>query len=231
VLRSHNNAAKLPRRTALKQNTLTETIYQELLARLQRGEIGADVRVLDYEIAEEFDCTRMPARQALTRLVSEGYLVGTTRGFVVPTITEQDIEEIFEVRRLLEPAAAASAVKMLTDAQQAALRKAYQKAQLALERSDANLMITANIEFRNAWLGAVQNVRLKATILRFVDHAQQIRLGTLRNPSTHEIVVEGMRKLLDAFEKRDSRLAKAAMLDFMRRGEQQYFALLGRDEA
>ena len=97
---------KLPRRTALKQTTLSESVYAEIRSRLQRGEIGPNDRVLDYEVAEEFDCTRMPVRQALLRLVSEGYLIGTTRGFVTPTLTNDDIHEIFEVRRLLEPSAA-----------------------------------------------------------------------------------------------------------------------------
>ena len=98
---------KLPRRTALKQTTLSESVYAEIRSRLQRGEIGPNDRVLDYEVAEEFDCTRMPVRQAPLRLVSEGYLIGTTRGFVTPTLTNDDIHEIFEVRRLLEPAARA----------------------------------------------------------------------------------------------------------------------------
>ncbi len=42
-----------------------ESVYQEILGRLQRGQIGHQDRVLDYEIAREFECTRMPVRQAL----------------------------------------------------------------------------------------------------------------------------------------------------------------------
>ncbi len=41
----------------------------------------------------------MPAREALLRLANEGYLVGTTRGFVTPRLGLDDIREIFEVRR------------------------------------------------------------------------------------------------------------------------------------
>ena len=88
-------------------------------------------------MAEEFDCTRMPVRQALLRLVSEGYLIGTTRGFVTPTLTNDDIHEIFEVRRLLEPSAAAGAVAILDDRQDAALKRAFQKAVKAHDKRDA----------------------------------------------------------------------------------------------
>ncbi|ASC65079.1 GntR family transcriptional regulator [Achromobacter denitrificans] len=218
---------KLPRRTALKQPTLSESVYTEIRSRLQRGEIGPNDRVLDYEVADEFDCTRMPVRQALLRLVSEGYLVGTTRGFVTPTLTNDDIHEIFEVRRLLEPSAAAGTVAILDDQQDAALQRAYQKARKAYEKHDATAMIDANVEFRDVWLGAVQNARLQATIRRFADHAQQVRLGTLNNRDTQKIVVEGMRTLLEGFLERDPRQIKTAMLEFIVSAEQQYFALLG----
>lgn len=231
MAQSDDKVVKLPRRTALKPTTLSESIYQEVRGRLQRGEIGTEERVLDYEIAAEFDCTRMPVRQALLRLANEGYLVGTTRGFVVPTITGDDIHEIFEVRRLLEPAAAASAAAMLTDKQEAELKKAYQKARRAYDKQDVDQMISANVEFRATWLEAVQNARLRATILRFVDHAQQVRIGTLNNRSTQKIVIDGMRALLEAFVERDPKLIKVAMLEFMLNAEQQYFALLNSDKA
>lgn len=217
---------KLPRRTALKQTTLSESIYQEIRARLQRGEVGPNDRILDYEIAEEFDCTRMPVRQALLRLVSDGYLVGTTRGFVVPTLTSEDIHELFELRRLLEPSAAASAVAMLGDREDAALRRAYQKARKAYEKHNTVAMINANVEFREVWLNAVPNARLKNTIRRFADHAQQVRLATLDNRNTQKIVIDGMRSLLEGFLERDPRHIKTAMLEFTVAAEQQYFALL-----
>ncbi|MGA7813919.1 GntR family transcriptional regulator [Caballeronia sp.] len=221
-----STVVKLPRRTALKATTLSDAIYHEIRARLQRGEVGADDRVLDYEVAKEFDCTRMPVRQALLRLVNDGYLVGTTRGFVVPTLTSDDIHELFEVRRLLEPAAAASAAAVLTDANEAALQAAYTKMRRGFEKRAPAVMIDANIEFRDVWLSAVQNQRLKATIARFVDHAQQVRLGTLNNRNTQKIALDGMRELLKGFVERDPGLIKTAMLEFIHNAEQQYFALL-----
>jgi DNA-binding GntR family transcriptional regulator len=223
-------AARPPRRTALRQTTLTETIYTAIRSRLRRGEVGPNDRVLDYEVAEEFHCTRMPVRQALVRLVNEGYLVGTTRGFVVPTLTSDDVREIFEVRRLLEPSAAASTAAILDDRLDDALKRAYQKARKAYEKNDGDAMIEANMEFRDVWLGAVQNSRLQATIRRFADHAQQVRLGTLNDRATQKIVVDGMRAMLDGFLARSPKQIKATMQEFIFSAERRYFALLeGQD--
>ncbi|HTR10496.1 MAG TPA: GntR family transcriptional regulator [Paraburkholderia sp.] len=222
--------ARTPTRTALKQTTLTETIYQEVRGRLQRGDIGSNERILDYEIADEFGCTRMPVRQALVRLVNEGYLIGTTRGFVMPRLTNDDIHEIFEVRRLLEPSAAAGATAALTDEQQAALKRAYQKAVRACEKQDGAAMIAANVEFRDVWLSAVQNSRLQDTIRRFTDHAQQVRSLTLTDSSTQNIALAGMRDLLEGFLERDSKRVRTIMLEFILNAEQRYFVLVdGQD--
>jgi DNA-binding GntR family transcriptional regulator len=216
-------ASKQPRRTVLRAATLMELIYQEMLGRLQRNQIGPHDRVLDHEIAREFECTRMPVRQALLRLVNEGYLVGTTRGFVTPELTEQDVREIFEVRRLLEPNAAANTVKVLTDRQLASLASAYRKCRRGAEKNDIPLISEANVEFRGIWLEAVQNARLKGTILRFADHARQVRRGTMTKRGTLKIVADGMQQLLQGFVERDPLQVRSATEAFLDAAEQQYF--------
>jgi DNA-binding GntR family transcriptional regulator len=134
------------------------------------------------------------------------------------------------MRRLLEPSAAGGAAANLTEKQEVALNRAYRKACKAYDKNDTVAMIEANIEFRDVWLDAVQNARLQSMIRRFADHAQQVRLSTLKDRSTQKIVVEGMQVLLDGFTKRDSKKIKAAMLGFIVNAEEQYFALLnGQD--
>lgn len=83
-----------------RADNLSERIYTDLRARLQRCAIRADERLVNVELAAAYGTSRMPAREALIRLVAEGFLVGTTRGFTVPTPSLQDIRDIFGVRRL-----------------------------------------------------------------------------------------------------------------------------------
>lgn len=222
---TEKTASRQPRRTPLKNYTLSETIFQEVRNRLQRGEISAEDRVLDYEIAQEYNCTRMPVRQALLRLASEGYLMGTTRGFTLPTLTTQDIDEIFEMRRLLEPHAASSVIDLLNEEQHAALTLAYRKARRAAETHDSQMMMDANIAFRSTWVGQVQNKRLRDTIERFADHAQIVRTTTLSHPPTQNIVADGLKQILDGFLERDREGVYQAMQEFVQHAQQQYMLL------
>lgn len=222
---TEKKATRQPRRTPLKNYTLSETIFQDIRNRLQRGEISAEDRVLDYEIAQEYNCTRMPVRQALLRLASEGYLMGTTRGFTLPTLTTQDIDEVFEMRRLLEPHAASSVVELLSEAQHTALTLACQRARRAAETHDPQMMMDANIAFRSTWVGQVQNKRLRDTIERFADHAQIVRTTTLSHPPTQNIVADGLKQILDGFLARDREGVYQAMQEFVQHAQRQYMLL------
>jgi DNA-binding GntR family transcriptional regulator len=207
----------------VRRDSLSERIYLDLRSRLQRGKIDADRRLVDLEIAAEYGTSRMPAREALLRLTNEGYLVGTTRGFVTPRLSLEDIRDIFAVRLLLEPRAAANAARDLTAAEEALLTAAIKEARAATRGNDTERLILANIAFREAWLGAVRNRRLATTIAHFVDHVQAVRLNTLIDPATRAVVIAGLECLYSAFRKRDSAAAEAEMADFIAAAEQAFF--------
>ena len=209
----------LPRR-----DSLSERIYLELRGKVQRSEVAADFRFVDVDIANEYGTSRMPAREALLRLANEGYLVGTTRGFMVPRLSLDDIRDVFEVRRLLEPRAAANAARHIDHATEQDLTRALQEASLAARRNDAGRMILANIAFRQAWLAKVRNRRLADTIGRFVDHAQTVRLRTLQTESTRTVVLNGLAALHAAFLRRDPIAVNDRMVAFMAAAEDAFFS-------
>lgn len=209
--------------TKSHKTNLTEPVYRETLHRLRTGKIGPDDRILDYALAREFDCTRTPVRQALLRLVNEGYLVGTTRGYAMPVLTVQDVRDIFEIRRLLEPKAAAEAATKLTDSQIALLAAASRKCKRGADAADLVMMSEANIAFRMTWLEAVPNHRLRGEILRYADHTRQVRHATMRLPGVREIVVAGLERLLAGCVQRDATEVAAATLSFLEHAERLYF--------
>ncbi len=208
-----------------RHGNLSDRIYSELRQRLQRLPLGPDERLLDLEVAAAYGTSRMPARDALLRLVNEGYLVGTTRGFVAPTLGLDDVREIFEVRRMLEPQAIASVAKELDTVAVQELTQALQRARQAAHKNDGEDMVLANMAFRDAWLSRVKNQRLAATIARFVDHVQTVRRSTLSNAQTRQVVLDGLERLFDALMRRDAALARQRMTAFMKAAEHAFFSI------
>lgn len=210
--------------------SLRAQIYADLRSRLQRAEFGPGHRFVDMEVAAHYGTSRMPAREALMALVSQGFLQPTTRGFVVPELSAQDIHDIFAVRKLLEPEAAACAARNLDADGLAGLMAARDLAREACANDDAEGLMEANIAFRNGWISAVNNPRLVETIESFRDHVQTVRISTLRRAATRTVVLDGIEGLANAFKSRDEKAVRSGMRAFMDAAEAEFFEAVGRSE-
>ncbi len=193
-----NNIAKRAR--IAKAVSLREQIYENLRERIHTGQLTLDERLVDVDIANEFGVSRMPVREALMQLVHDGMIESTSRGFVLRRYSDQEIEEIFEIRRLLEPAAAAIAAKKMTDAALAKMDSAIDAGIEASNADDFTAFVVANAAFRRAWMGQVPNTQLVAALARYIDHVQIIRLVTLTQRPVREDVLERLREIRDAFQ-------------------------------
>lgn len=210
--------------TAAKQSNAQEA-YDEVLRRIRTGEVKKNDKIVDVNLAGELDMSRMPAREALLRLANEGYLVGTTRGFKLPDLSNRDIMEIFEIRRLLEPRAAAAAAVQLDENHIDAMRKAYERAAEAVRKNNPLHLMGANTAFRDIWLDQVPNKRLVTTIARFVDQVHAVRIATLHDRKTRIISLNILANLLDGFTRGDSLYVHDQMLYFVDEARIQFEAL------
>ena len=126
--------------------------------------------------------------------------------------------------RLLEPRAAALAARDLMPQDAQRLGVALAEARAAVAIGDFSGLFHANVDFREAWLGAVRNSRLSATISRFVDHVQTVRFGTLHDATTQRVVLDVLTELHDAMVRHDSVVAQDTMQRFIDAAERSFAA-------
>jgi DNA-binding GntR family transcriptional regulator len=182
-----------------KATSLREQVYENLRERIHTGQLTFDNRLVDIDIANEFGVSRMPVREALMQLVHDGMIESTSRGFVLRRYSDQEIDEIFEIRRLLEPAAAAIAAKKMTDAALDRMESALETGTTASKADDFAAFTVANAAFRRSWMAQVPNTQLVAALERYIDHVQIIRLVTLSQRPVRDDVLNRLRLTLDAF--------------------------------
>lgn len=192
--------------------SLSAAAYDYLLARVRSGLLGSHERLVEADIANQLGVSRVPVRQALLQLVAEGYLVSTPRGYKVPTLTPQDVEDVFELRLLLEPRAAALAARDITASQLRRVEAALAEARRAHDVNDATDAFAAGRQFRDAWLAAVRNTRLASGIARYADQVALVRRLTLGNLQRRQTVIASYQELRDAFAHKDSVAAHDSML-------------------
>jgi DNA-binding GntR family transcriptional regulator len=133
-----------------------ERAYRNLKAGIVEGRYRPGAALSEVSLAGEHGMSRTPIREGLARLWQEGYLdrvVG--HGFFVARVTVQQIHDTFDVRRLLEGAAAARAAELATPADVERLRS------LALvpigEGQDYRQSESANVQFHLAIAACARN--------------------------------------------------------------------------
>src|SRR5215469_12170448 len=102
---------------------MAEAAYQAIQDRLIRLDIWAGAPVSEDDLCQRLGLGRTPVREALKRLEHERLVVvHPRRGTFATEINVTDLSYIFEIRELLEPAAAASAARRATQADRAGFR-------------------------------------------------------------------------------------------------------------
>jgi DNA-binding GntR family transcriptional regulator len=95
--------------------TRVERAYLEIKHRIVHGALPPGEPLSESRLARVLHTSRTPVREALTRLREEGYVERVpARGFFVGAVSVRLIQDVFEVRRLLEGAAAARAAELAT---------------------------------------------------------------------------------------------------------------------
>jgi len=205
-----------------QRRPMKDVIYEEYLGRIQRGELTHSDRLVDTAVAEAFSVSRMPVRDALMRLVHEGYLASSTRGFTLPKLEPRQILEIFELRRLLEPRAAALATYELSDEDLAEMAQAVDRSESTITSGDVEMLYRASEDIRRIWVMAVPNIELRDTILRYIAQIQAVRMATLRDAESHRVLVSFHRQMLTAFSSRRGADVELLILRFVLAGEESF---------
>lgn len=195
--------------------SLSASAYEYLLVRLRGGQVATGERLVEADIATQLGVSRVPVRQALLQLVAEGYLVSTPRGYKVPSFSPEDVEEVFELRLLIEPRAAALAARDITQPQIEKVDLAIAEAMAADKVNDVPGVFNAGRQFRDAWLAAVSNSRLASSITRYADQVAFVRRMTLSEPQRRQAVIAGYEALRHALARRDSVAAHDCMLQLV----------------
>ena len=105
-------------------------------------------RLQEATLALQLGVSRTPVREALARLESDGLIAAEGRSFVVPVLSDADVDEIYELRGLLEPAALAQVAESVADPKTLArIADALRAAEAADRSADAEAFIEANARF------------------------------------------------------------------------------------
>jgi DNA-binding GntR family transcriptional regulator len=99
-----------------KRGSSADVVFDALRDAIIRGQLAEGEILRQDTIAQMFNVSRIPVREALQRLEAQGLVTATRyKGVVVTPMSVAEIQEIFEFRALLEPHVIAFAVPQMTE--------------------------------------------------------------------------------------------------------------------
>jgi DNA-binding GntR family transcriptional regulator len=183
---------------------VTDWVYEEVRQaivdlRLQPGE-----PLREATMAEQLGVSKTPVREALARLEQEG-LVETTsfKGAVVSSYSDEDLKEIYELRELLEGAAARAAASPEATAIHERLRTVAADSRRLRDVGDLTGLASLLGEFDELVYQQVDNGRIRAMIENLRAHLARIARLTEDIPGRVEASVEEHERIVEAIVAND----------------------------
>jgi DNA-binding GntR family transcriptional regulator len=194
--------------------TLVEKAHEHLLSMLVSMEIAPDARIPIDTLARQLGISQTPIREALSRLEAEGLVVKMPNvGYRASSqMTADEVDDLFVLRLLIEPYAAARAAEAMDDAQLKTVGEiGEQMAQIQRSGSAVEYAHFADADaslHRIVALGSGNHL-IAETIARLHIHLHIFRF--LYNTDAPEEAAREHTRLISALIARDSKGAEAAM--------------------
>jgi DNA-binding GntR family transcriptional regulator len=168
-------------RKGLGHTTVASAAASEMRRRILDGTYAAGLPLRQDALAEEFGISRIPVREALLQLEAEGLVrILPHRGAVVSELSAEEVEEIFELRAVLEPRLLKHSAPLLTEADFSALRAILSEFEMALRAGSIERWGELNTAFHILLYQRAARPRtlgLVSTLLRDSDRHTRLQLS------------------------------------------------------
>jgi DNA-binding GntR family transcriptional regulator len=201
--------------SAIAVSKSTDKAYAAIRDMIVDGRFQPGDRLSEELLSAEIGVSRTPVREALRRLEADYFVaIKANRGARVLGWESGDVEDLFQLRALVEGFAARCAADRASAEDVAAMRAEISEIDRALTnraRPDIERFLAANSRFHTLLSGAARNSRVSEIIKSLV--AQAVVVRTARRFSKEDLERSNFhhREMVDAIEARDGALAETIM--------------------
>lgn len=203
----------------LQHIALSQRVVASLRRAIILGELPPELHLEEPALAAKFGVSRIPIREALTRLAHEGLVrLEPRRGAFVVGADEADIRDIYEFRLLLELDAARRAVRRLAADDIAHLQALTDRMRAGARTGQFHLIGEPDVAFHEAIVQAAGSRRLQAAweqIAGSVETLLGIADTTYRDMNT---AVESHQAILDALAAREATTVERLLRQHLEHG-------------
>lgn len=208
-------------------------VAQHIAAKLEEfilnGTIPPGTRLIQTKVAEQFGVSRLPVRDAFAMLMKSELAVALPRkGIMVRPIHTKDVQDLFEVRRIVETAAIRKSAPALTS-QDLAQARALIAAQAAIDPTvDFTGLLAADERFHRLLWSRHDNAEIDLVLTRVWNRIKLVRAQARGLPEWQKVSVTHHEQIVDAIAARNFDEVVRLVETGIMRSEQELTDLIGR---
>jgi DNA-binding GntR family transcriptional regulator len=204
---------KRPSRAERQFRSLTKLLVEELKTAMITGKLAPGERLSEEKLAASLKVSRVPLREALRRLETEGYVTFLPNHEVaVSKPTMEELEDYYAIASVLEGLAARLAVERAQPEELSRLRELHQLLREAYQERDLGRYFEANSNFHHFIAEIAGNERLYRLIDQMRREIKKTRIFSLHLPQRLDYSMREHDQILDAFLKKNPELAEATIV-------------------
>jgi len=191
--------------TAERHVTAQDTVLAALREDIRTGVLGPGDQIVQESLAERYGVSRVPLREALKTLESEGQVAYFPhRGYFVAELSVADLMEVYRLRALLEAEAIRAAVPALGDDDVDALADLAAEVDAASARGDLTAVSVANRRFHFALFDAAGMPRLSRLLRQLWEATDAYRSLYFQAPANRDRIAGEHAAMVEALRARDA---------------------------
>lgn len=210
--------------------TVADTTTEQLRRLIISGELADGAPLRQDALAEQLGVSRIPVREALSRLEREGLAASYPhRGYVVTALSRAEIEELFDLRAMLEPELIREAIPRMTDVDLDAAKAVLDEYNSGIDAADVPTWGEFNTRYHLALYAPSDRKKTLEIVRGLLTNTDRYTRLVLTLGTGVEQAKEDHGGLLDLCRKRSINLAAALTRDHIQRARLDLLDLLDRN--
>jgi DNA-binding GntR family transcriptional regulator len=209
--------------------------YAAIYEALTAGRFRAGERLAEERLAREIGVSRTPVREALRRLSAEGFVeFMPNQGGKVPSLSFDDVKEIFDLRVILESHGASLAARTITETQLNELGELCGSMEQAVARHRSGYIeevSSGNRRFHRILIEAAGGQRLSRILQQVIEMPLMLDTYDRFSPADMNRSMRHHRELAVALTARDADWAGAVMRVHIQSARNVYLESVKHDAA
>lgn len=187
---------------------LSQKVYRVLKTEIIKGSLKPGTKLLEGKIAEQTGVSRTPVREALKELAAEGFVkMNPNQAVVVSNASVEDIQEVLQIRGVLEGLAARLAIKMISEEEIKELEKYQKQMEYYTKKDDILAFSEMDAEFHELILNICGNNKLIQIRKNISDQAHRYRIRSLSIPGRLKYSLKEHQEIVEALKRKNAEQA------------------------